>query len=318
MTNISELTDYNWIYNRLRTTNCHTLVADYQVAIASADDNATVLHLLKAVFDLTVYILDNDPEQLSSQLYGRLIGYKGYFLQLDALLDQIWNLPKADLLPIHPTMPQIELEGEQHQPRQINRTHTWYVTSIAVGKDVVASAAGDGTATVWNWQTGQKIRSLHTDVSIDYLKTKGEYLLGSGRRFRNPNGNLLGRKLVVWNWKNGSKLIEEWHNTSNRMEQVAQKYLGHNLKLFHSRYQIEFTHFSGTFEKRNPDGIAKKYLKSYGVVEMLKESFGVLARFKDIDHGCFQIVVVDDQMLIGGMLSGQLHFLHIKPPAHML
>ena len=98
----------------------------------------------------------------------------------DELLEQIWHLPKADLLPIHPTMDQTELASNRYKPYQIERAHIGYVTSVAAGKNIVVSAAGDGKLRVWDKKAGKRIHELegHSDI-VRSVAVCGHYVVSA-------------------------------------------------------------------------------------------------------------------------------------------
>ncbi len=189
-----ELMDYHWIYNRLKITNAYELVKYYDAVIKSGGEGLAELSLLKTALDMSLDIIHNDPEQLSSQLYGRLMGSKGRYLKVDDLLNQIWNLPKADLLPLHPT-----LEQAGNMSSKMDDGHTDKVSSVALSGEFAVSASHDRTLKVWNWTTGEVIHTIigHYD-KINAVALSGDFAVSASGQFMGVDSEKI---LKVWNWK---------------------------------------------------------------------------------------------------------------------
>lgn len=202
MPTFTELTDYHWMYDHLKASHSRTLVEHYDTVIESADIDTSVLRLIKSAIDISTHIVNDDPEQLSSQLYGRLIGYKGQFPQLDTLLDQIWNLPKADLLPIHPTMKQAG--------GRLIRTFKGR-SPVAISNDYLISGISDDSLAVWNWKTGELIRTLDGHLAgITDVALSGDYAVSASS----------DKTLQVWNWKTG-EIFETLQGHPTRLRRIA-------------------------------------------------------------------------------------------------
>jgi len=203
------LTDYHWLYAKLSYTNANAIIADCDLLLADTiganantvgtrhalslqDDAENVVRLIQSAIRLASHIIDDDPDQLSSQLVGRLVGHKGRYPVIDNLMDTIHDLPKPDLLFMTPTLAQA---GGALQRTLVG--HEKIVNDVAISGEVAVSASSDNTMRVWNWQTGAHIRTLegHT-ATVTSVALAGEFAVTAS----------VDNTVRVWNWQTGAHI----------------------------------------------------------------------------------------------------------------
>jgi len=203
---VALLTDYHWLYAKLSNTNPNAIISDCDLcldvikniavgtrhALSLQDDAENVVRLIQSAIRLASHIIGDDVEQLSSQLVGRLVGHKGHYLAIDTLMQTIHDLPKPDLLFLHPTLPQA---GGALQRTLVG--HERGVEDVAISGEVAVTASDDKTVRVWNWHTGEHIRTLegHT-ASVTSVALSGEVAVTASDDYT----------LRVWNWHTGAHI----------------------------------------------------------------------------------------------------------------
>jgi WD40 repeat protein len=152
---------YDWLKAKLQATDVLQLLADFtpQPPIEEDDllgpEQDSPWRLLQGALRLSAHILDDDPMQLCSQLYARLLRYTDPVLA--GLLasatpgTDFWLRPLASCLdgPVGPLMR--TLKG-----------HVSRVTAVGLtpdGKQVV-SCSEDKTLRVWDWESGECKKTL--------------------------------------------------------------------------------------------------------------------------------------------------------------
>ncbi|MGK7919679.1 MAG: WD40 repeat domain-containing protein [Trichodesmium sp.] len=205
----SLLKDYNLINESKQLK-----FADYPPEITKS------LQLIKESLELSKSILQDEKEQLSVQLFGRLLTYKNLPL-IKQLLEQIQELENTPwLYPIHPglTVPNaglittitehddsinavaIAVDSQQTATINIPR-HDEGVRSVAMLPNTtqVLSASEDNTIKVWNSATGKEVTKLigHTEgVSALAIAPDGRVVSASE-----------DKTLKVWDLETGEELL---------------------------------------------------------------------------------------------------------------
>ena len=144
------LFDFAWLSTKLAATNASALVADYERLAGDM-----VMPRLGRALRQAAYILAQDPQQLASQLLGRLLDDPDPTIQ--ALLQQATaSQQRPWLRPLTPSLRDAEalvltLTGHERS-----------VNSVIVTSDdhFVLTASDDGTIKVWNLKIGKCIRTF--------------------------------------------------------------------------------------------------------------------------------------------------------------
>jgi WD40 repeat protein len=183
------LSDYDWLFAKLRATWIGALLADYDLIAHDAD-----LTLLQRALRLSVPVLMRDQSQLPAQLLGRLRGAHAPAAEL--LLagaehgpGRAWLFPRfASLTPPGPLL-------------QTLVGHTGPVSVAAVFADGSRALTGsrDNTLRLWDLKTGETLRTLkgHTGP------VKSVTVLAAGRRALSGSDD---NTLRLWDLETGETL----------------------------------------------------------------------------------------------------------------
>ena len=221
------LTELSFLEAKLNASDINALIADYKFFVEEERD----LRLICDALQLSAYVLVRDPEQLASQLFGRLQNLEGEGIR--SLLAEAE--PRLRLKPRSANLTQPDgpllrtLDG-----------HLGGVKVVAVvdGRRAV-SGSYDQTLRVWDLETGETLRTLqgHSGgvtavapvaglqaVSGSYDRTLRVWDLKAGETFRTLKGHLswvtavavvddrravstsCDRTLRVWNLETGETL----------------------------------------------------------------------------------------------------------------
>jgi WD40 repeat protein len=154
---------------------------------ALADPNALVvdadllpddrpIQLIQSALRMSAHILEKNPAQGLSQLYGRLLSHHDADLSIVTLLDEIVN---HEALPAVLTS-QSMLEQAGGALLRIFKVDADSVTAVALDGEIVASASRDKTIYVWNWKTGELLQQFELnkhDGRITSIALSGDYVL---------------------------------------------------------------------------------------------------------------------------------------------
>ncbi|MEM8963820.1 MAG: TIR domain-containing protein [Acidobacteriota bacterium] len=157
------LIDARWLMAKLRATNLSTLLADYD-ELPAGDE----LRRIRACLQLASEVLIQAPEQLASQIHGRLDAPAALLTSLrTAMKGRTW------LRPLHPSLepPGRGLVATLHG-------HHARITRLTVlDNGRIASASADGTVAIWDLNVANIVKTLdgHTDWVRDVQS------LGDGR-----------------------------------------------------------------------------------------------------------------------------------------
>jgi WD40 repeat protein len=152
------LLDPRWLDAKLRATDIHALIVDFEHA-----EGDRVLGLLRDALRLAAPSLAGDPAQLRTQVIGRLqLRDEPDFVALRAAMRDAGAGPWLELL--HPTL---DAPGGLLFMTLVG--HNAAVTSLAVDGDWrwLLSGSNDQTIRVWDTRDGQLIRILdHADAAL--------------------------------------------------------------------------------------------------------------------------------------------------------
>ena len=147
----SILTNFKFIEGRLNQVGIVELIKDYDLLSTDVD-----LRRIQGALRLSANALRRDPNELISQLYGRLMSdnspvIKGLLNNAMKEIRKPWlKMLQQSLIPPGGSL-LYTLEG-----------HTDTVTSVALSEDGkrAVSASGDETLKIWDMETGEEIRTL--------------------------------------------------------------------------------------------------------------------------------------------------------------
>jgi len=158
---VKTLTDFNFLEKKARAVGPWLLIDDYTEGAQAGCKNKD-LPIVQEALRLSAHVLINDPDQIASQLIGRLLAY--YPSSFKSLIDQAtqwrgapWFCPLQSRLiipggPLHCT-----LTG-----------HTGTVISLALTSDgkFAVSGGADGTLRLWDLKQWKLLKSLKLPSGI--------------------------------------------------------------------------------------------------------------------------------------------------------
>ena len=152
------LLDYDWISAKLRVTDITALLRDYETVAGNSLPDAYIkdLHLVQRALLQSAHILSRNPEQLASQLVGRLISpTRPEIASLVASAERSRTGPS-----LHPLLASLA-QADTGLVRTLERQGDW-VYSVALSGDGrwIVSSIYNGRVDVWDTETGQRARML--------------------------------------------------------------------------------------------------------------------------------------------------------------
>ncbi|KAI9129470.1 hypothetical protein ON05_034655 (plasmid) [Acaryochloris sp. CCMEE 5410] len=184
------LMDYRWMQRKLEVTDINALLLDYETLPKDKD-----LNIVQSGLRLSSHVINQYPEQLRSQLYGRLLSQKS--LSLKSLNQSLAQCQSESW--IRCLFPHLNQAGGA-----LIRTlsgHTDYVYGLSISPDgrTIVSASSDQTLKVWDLATGEELRTLkgHTD-SVNGLSISSD-----GRTIVSASSD---QTLKVWDLATGEEL----------------------------------------------------------------------------------------------------------------
>jgi WD40 repeat protein len=217
------LLQIDFLYFKLKAIgNVRGVIPDYELL-----PKEKTLHFIASALRLSENILENDPSQLSTELYARLVSKHENQLELAEFLDLIATHERIPaLISIEASTSQsggnvmrvftkhtrevkaLTIAGEysfsgdsagvievwEWATGQIKVTladHRHVVCALAIGGDKLISAAGDRRVYVWDWQAGVQLYALSFKEWVEAAVVNEEYILLAS-----------GNEVLVWNWVN--------------------------------------------------------------------------------------------------------------------
>jgi WD40 repeat protein len=133
-------------------------IHDLQLAYLRAKHpSRSALTLINMAFDTSARVTGTNPQQVTSQLIGRLLKYQS----TEGVGQFIASLHKATrwpwLRPIHGS-----LKLDHTNPGEDLEEHAGWVTALAstTNNSLAATASSNGTVTIWNLHTGHRFQTL--------------------------------------------------------------------------------------------------------------------------------------------------------------
>jgi WD40 repeat protein len=145
------LVDFEWLRAKLEATDANAVIGDFEVF---ADDED--LRLIQAALRLAAHVLSQAPDQLPSQLFGRLGTFSSPAIQ--NLLERAKSTTNGPWL--RPLIPSLTPPGGPLV--RVLPGHDGTVDALQITPDgrQVVSGSSDHTVAIWDLATGQRIRSL--------------------------------------------------------------------------------------------------------------------------------------------------------------
>ncbi|ABW33191.1 WD-repeat protein (plasmid) [Acaryochloris marina MBIC11017] len=193
------LWDYRWMQRKLGVTDINALLLDYETLPRDKD-----LNIVQSGLRLSSHVLNQHPEQLRSQLYGRLLSQNSPDM---TALTQSLAQGQGECW-IRCLFPHLNQAGGA-----LVRTltgHTDSVTGVSISPDgqTVVSASRDHTLKVWDLATGEELRTLtgHTNfVRRVSISPCGQTVVSASR----------DKTLKVWDLETGRELRTLTGHTSS-------------------------------------------------------------------------------------------------------
>ncbi len=190
----SLLADYTWLYGKLRAVGIAELMADFELVAGDEE-----LQLVCGALRLSSHVLGHDPQQLPSQLIGRL----GAF-------ERAPNEPLAPLLAqcrgphphawIEPLTPSLMPPGGPLRCTLSGHTETVIDVAVSADGKRAISASLDNTLRLWELESGKELVTLS---SREHAIT-AVVLTPDGRRAVSAFSDL---SITVWDLESGQELV---------------------------------------------------------------------------------------------------------------
>ncbi len=202
------LGSYPFVEEKVRSLAPSELIADYEYLPSDSP-----LRDVQAAIRMAAYVLDRDPDQLSSQLLARLLDRSDQ-REIEEFLTSARRLParSGGLVPVMAslTQPGRALLQTFAAPPGLGGSMT-AVELVPDGERVV-SASSDRTLRVWNLTTGREVRVLRGhERSLTALQ-----LISNGKRAVSGS---LDQTVRVWNLETGA--LEEKISVGGMVQAVA-------------------------------------------------------------------------------------------------
>jgi WD40 repeat protein len=145
------LVDFEWLRAKLEATDADAVIGDFEI-FADAED----LRVIQGALQLAAHVLSQAPEQLSSQLLGRLGSFSSPAIQ--TLLGRARSSTSGPW--VCPLIPSLTPPGGPLMRILTGHDGTVYALGITRDGRRVVSGSSDHTVAVWDLATGQRMRIL--------------------------------------------------------------------------------------------------------------------------------------------------------------
>jgi WD40 repeat protein len=147
------LQDFDWILTKIKHTSANALIEDYDCLPVSSN-----LRILQSAIRLSTHVTSVDPDQLASQLVGRLNGCPSVEVER-ALVNVVSRAKRPWLRPLTASLP-----GPGQALIRTLHVDNDYVNHVALSNDGRWAVSASGrTVTAWNLETGNSIGMLDGD-----------------------------------------------------------------------------------------------------------------------------------------------------------
>ncbi|ERT04088.1 WD domain, G-beta repeat protein [Lyngbya aestuarii BL J] len=313
------LTDFEFMQAKIKAVGIQALIEDYQ-RVEHLETDET-LRLLQRTFELSDHVLNQDRNQLASQLWGRLLSHENN-PKIQQLLQQAKRCQTSPWL--RPTVPNLTPPGGALIRTLVG--HSGSVNAVAITPDSskLVSGSWDNTIKVWDLASGKQLLTLREHNSVVMavaISPDGSKLvsgsndntikawdLASGKQLFNLGGHDDHDDLVwaVAISPDGLKLVS---GASDNTIKVWDLVTGKKL-LSLSEYSVEHSINAVAI---SPDGSKVVSASSDKTVKVWDLNTGkeMITFIGDSDFNCCAISP-DNQTIVAGDSSGILHFLRIE------
>jgi WD40 repeat protein len=164
---VALLTGVPWLEVKCRAKLVLSLHSDYQALLREAPPESLprrgLLGWVREAFELSLHVLIKDPEQLASQMVGRLFPLSDYAEVAKFVAEMTAAAPRPWLRPLAPAL---------HPPgTPLVRTlagHTDVVSAVSLTADgrFAVSASWDNMLKVWDLPSGREVHTLEGHTSL--------------------------------------------------------------------------------------------------------------------------------------------------------
>ncbi|MFM2062445.1 MAG: hypothetical protein RLZZ507_2115 [Cyanobacteriota bacterium] len=195
------LTNFEFLDFKVSESGVESLIADYELALQSqlefSEETQESLTLIQDALRLSADALAVDTRQLAAQFLGRLPHFDTP--EIRKLLTQAKQQPELKLYPLTPSL---TAPGGAMLRTLIGHTEEVMAVALAytdAGIQIV-SGSWDKNIKIWDFQTGQEIRTLHghSDRVWSVAVTPNNKQIVSGSQDNN---------IKVWDLKKGTELL---------------------------------------------------------------------------------------------------------------
>ena len=186
----SLLLDYCWIKHKLDVTNINALLLDYEVMPSDSD-----LKLVASGLRLSSHVLSQRPEELRSQIYGRLLSLDTPGLR-DLKRSLLQNERENWCRSLCPSLTQA---GGALLRTLSGHSDSVFDVTVSPDGQFIISASWDKTLKVWDLETGKELRTLsgHSEfVHGVAVSPDGQFIISAS----------WDKTLKVWDLETGKEL----------------------------------------------------------------------------------------------------------------
>lgn len=189
------LFEYRYLKGKIIATDFNSLLSDFDFFY---DD--TSVTLLRNALRLSAHILSIDSTQLATQLLSRLAPHNN----IEEVATLLASAKQDDDVSLTPLFGSAQPAG-QALIRSL-KGHTHFVVDLAIFENHIVSTSSDRTIRIWNWMSGELLRTIDMNESIAFsVDIVGDYLFSASTE----------SILNIWNWQTGEFIRSlEGHSAS--------------------------------------------------------------------------------------------------------
>jgi WD40 repeat protein len=196
----SLLSDFDWVYRRLRATTPAVLIAGFTEHCPGREGGLITAALRMAGPALS------DPAQLAAQLVGRLADVAPDLPMIERLLEAARHYEaEPSLLPDRVRL----LPADRGVHTRINVGSPILAAALTGDGTHLTAGQYDGTVSVWDWRRHERIAVVACGVGpVWSLAVRGDLVAVGGRYGYGANYPRPQAPVQVWNWRTGEHLCD--------------------------------------------------------------------------------------------------------------